>query len=86
MGTEMRVITRTYSENLKLLRSRHRYSQSKVANLLNISRQAYQLKESGKKDFTYSEIKRLGEIFNISPGEIFFNNELPNEQQIKHTS
>lgn len=77
----MRVVTGTYSENLKLLRSRHRYSQSKVADLLNISRQSYQLKESGKKDFTYSEIKRLGEIFNVSPGEIFFDDGLPNEQQ-----
>lgn len=57
---------------LKALRIKNQLKQQDVAKLLGISETTYNRKENGVNEFTISEAIQLGNIFNISPGEIFF--------------
>lgn len=45
-------------------------NQDVVANVLGISLNSYSRKESGKTDFTQTEIKKLIEYFNLESEEI----------------
>lgn len=45
-------------------------NQDVVANVLGISVTSYSRKESGKNDFTQTEIKKLIEYFNLESEEI----------------
>ena len=42
------------------------YTQSEIANILNIKQSSYSNKESGKRDFTIEEIKLLKELFEVT--------------------
>lgn len=57
---------------LKSLRAKDQLKQEDVANLLGISETTYNRKENGINDFTIKEAIKLGEIFSVYPGEIFF--------------
>lgn len=46
-------------------------TQSQIAELLGISKQAYYLKENGKTDFKLSEMRILANFFNKSLDELF---------------
>ena len=58
---------------LKGLRVEKGFTQEKLANELNISVRSYLLKENGIREFTESEISKLGEVLNVHPS-IFFAN------------
>lgn len=66
---------------LKILRAKNNLSQENVANVLNITKSTYNRKENGIADFTLSEIKTLSELFNTSPTDIFFTENVANKQQ-----
>ena len=42
------------------------YTQSEIANILNIKQSSYSNKELGKRDFTIEEIKLLKELFEVT--------------------
>ena len=54
------------SERLKLLRTERNMSQADVALLLNISRQAYNHYESGKREPDTDMLIKLANIFDVS--------------------
>ena len=59
------------NKNLITIRNENNMLQREVAELLGISGQGYHLKESGKYDFTQTEMIRLSEIFGKSLDELF---------------
>ena len=42
------------------------YTQSEIANILNIKQSSYSNKELGRRDFTIEEIKLLKELFGVT--------------------
>lgn len=42
------------------------YTQTEIANILNIKQNSYSNKESGKRAFTIEEIKLLKELFEVT--------------------
>ncbi len=50
---------------LRKYRSMNSLSQEKVSNHLNISRQAYQKWENNDIDFSISQLKKIGELYEI---------------------
>ena len=42
------------------------YTQSEIANILNIKHSSYSNKELGRRDFTIEEIKLLKELFKVT--------------------
>lgn len=46
-------------------------TQEKMAKLLGISKNNYNLKENGKLDFGLSEVKKILDILNVSYDDIF---------------
>ena len=42
------------------------YTQSEIANILNIKQSRYSNKELGRRDFTIEEIKLLKELFEVT--------------------
>lgn len=42
------------------------YTQSEIANILNIKQSSYGNKELGRRDFTIKEIKLLKELFEVT--------------------
>lgn len=42
------------------------YTQSEIANILNIKQSSYSNKELGRRDFTIEEIKLLKELFDVT--------------------
>lgn len=42
------------------------YTQSEIANILNIKQSTYSNKELGRRDFTIEEIKLLKELFEVT--------------------
>lgn len=42
------------------------YTQSEIANVLNINQSSYSNKELGRRDFTIEEIKLLKELFEVA--------------------
>jgi putative transcriptional regulator len=58
-------------EELKIARVRKKMNQTDTANYLGISSVSYCRKETGKNDFTLTEIKKLMELFNKKFEELF---------------
>lgn len=64
---------------IKLLREQHRYTQVKLAEELEISRQALIKYENGELELPLSVIRKLSKIFSVGY-ECLIDNELPSEQ------
>ncbi len=56
---------------LFIIRREHRMTQKSAAALLNIHPVSYQLKESGKADFTLTEAIKLSQHFKVSLDHLF---------------
>ncbi len=67
------------SEVLKSLREQHRYSQTVLANYLNITRQAYNHYETGKRTPSLDTIKKLADFYNISTDVLLLSDENIND-------
>lgn len=52
-------------------RKEHRLRQADVAKKLGMSTQSYYLKETGKRDFTMTEAKRMALIYGCTLDELF---------------
>lgn len=64
-----------YAKKLRYLRRKYEKKQQDVAEILNLSQQAYSKLETGKIKFTNATIDRISKFFNITPIEF----EKPNE-------
>lgn len=53
-------------------RNELKITQEKMANLLGISKNNYNLKENGKLDFNLMEVRKILEILNANYDDIFF--------------
>lgn len=54
------------TERLKELRSAQNLTQSAVADLLNITREAYSMYETGKRQLSYDSLCLLAEFYHVS--------------------
>lgn len=53
-------------ENLRTLREEKGYTQSDIAEILNIKRQQYQLYESGKREIPSRFVRQLAAVYKVS--------------------
>jgi len=58
---------------LRGLRAERGYTQRDIAEKLGIGVATYRKKELGENDFTVSEAREIGRIFDREPDSIFFN-------------
>ncbi|MEX2936715.1 helix-turn-helix transcriptional regulator [Staphylococcus saprophyticus] len=58
---------------LYIARKEHGHTQKAIAKKLSISPQRYQLKESGKANFTLPEAKILSELYEMPIDDLFSN-------------
>lgn len=56
---------------LYVIRRENRLKQKDVAKRIGIHPQSYHLKESGKREFTISEARKLAKIFNCTLDDLF---------------
>ena len=68
---------------IKKLRTENDYSQEFVAKEIGMSRASYILVEQGKKDLCLGDLKKLGELYRISIGDLIADNK---KKQQKNTS
>lgn len=54
-----------------ITRKEHRLTQKETAKRIGMCEKSYQLKESGKREFTISEAKKLAKIFDCTLDELF---------------
>ena len=66
-----------FSENLKIIRNEKQLTQEKLAELLNVSRQAISKWESGQGYPEIDKLVKLSEIFEVSLDELMI--EPPNQ-------
>ena len=58
---------------LYITRKEHGHTQKAIAKKLSISPQRYQIKESGKGEFSLTEAKILSELYEIPIDDLFSN-------------
>ncbi|PGZ24393.1 transcriptional regulator [Bacillus anthracis] len=58
-------------QNLFIARRENRMTQEAASKVINISKQTYYLKESGKRDFTLTEAKKLAKHFKTTVDDLF---------------
>ncbi|WP_103653310.1 helix-turn-helix transcriptional regulator [Bacillus thuringiensis] len=58
-------------QNFFIARRENRMTQETSGKLINITKQTYHLKESGKRDFTLTEAKLLAEHFKRTADDLF---------------
>lgn len=63
------------SNVLKSFRAMHGFTQEDMANTLGISKNSYNRKELGEREFTLLEAKKISDVFGKGIEEIFFNLE-----------
>lgn len=56
--------------NIRAERARKKLSQEQIAEMLNISRNAYHMKETGIRKFTLDEFRTLLKIFECEPQDL----------------
>ena len=59
------------NHQLYIKRRENKLRQEDVAKKIGISKQSYYLKETGKREFTISEARRLSLIFNCTLNDLF---------------
>ena len=60
--------------NLKRIKAYRVYNdlnQNQMAEALGIAKTSYYLKETGERDFTSEEVRKMAEIFGADPGDLF---------------
>ena len=64
-------------KNLKKLREKKGEKQSDLANIIGMSRQAYQRYEDGSREPDFETLKKLADHFNVSVDYLIGNTEIP---------
>ncbi|HDR3483912.1 TPA: helix-turn-helix domain-containing protein [Bacillus pacificus] len=58
-------------KNLFIARRENRMTQEAASKVINISKQTYYMKETGKSDFTLTEAKLLANYFKTTVDDLF---------------
>lgn len=58
-------------QNLYIARRENRMTQKAVSKVINISKHTYYMKETGKRDFTLTEAKKLAKHFKTTVDDLF---------------
>lgn len=61
---------------LKALRTEHKIKQSDMADMLGIGVTTYNRKENGLSEFTETECLKISKLFEVSPMDIFFDDDV----------
>jgi transcriptional regulator with XRE-family HTH domain len=64
------------AQKLKQLRSEHKLTQSEVATLLNISREAYSMYENEKRQLNYEALCSLADYYQVNLDYLFGRTEM----------
>lgn len=56
-----------FTQQLKEIRTQNKKTQEEIGNVLGITKQQYQLYESGKREIKVNQIITLCQYYNISP-------------------
>jgi len=56
-----------FTQRLKEIRTQNKKTQEEIGNVLGITKQQYQLYESGKREIKVNQIITLCQYYNISP-------------------
>ena len=73
-------ITQTCARRLKVLRESHDYTQEYVADILDISQNAYSLLEKGVTKITLDRLEKLAELYKKAPEELISNHSMSLDQ------
>ncbi|HFL3547250.1 TPA: helix-turn-helix transcriptional regulator [Clostridioides difficile] len=74
------------NDKLKRLRIENNYTQQQIAKLLGYkSRFSIYKKEKGQRSFSLQDIKKLLELYNISPNELLKEEGEENEKDISES-
>lgn len=82
-------IIQTCVRKLKILRESHDYTQEYVADVLNISQNAYSLLEKGSTKITLDRLELLANLYKIQPEELISTRSLSLDQEsggVKHSN
>ena len=63
------------ADNLKRLRTQNRFTQSEVADILNVKPQTYNSWENGKTDIKGDFIPKIAELFKVKIEELYKDND-----------
>lgn len=63
-------ITQICARKLKVLRESHNYTQEYVAEILDISQNAYSLLEKGTTKVTLDRLEKLAELYKVLPEDL----------------
>lgn len=70
---EYKVIHKTLISNIKSLRTRNKFSQKKIGEVLGVSKQAYYALEVGTNTISLKQICLLSNHYNISINSLLFD-------------
>lgn len=63
---------------LEELRIKNNYTYLDMANLLGLSKSYYWQLENGNRNLYYSVAKKIAQVFNLKPDDIFYEDEQKN--------
>ncbi|MET1176947.1 helix-turn-helix transcriptional regulator [Peribacillus simplex] len=65
------------TKRLQELRINHNLTQEQVANILGVTRTAYNMYEQGKRQMDYNALVKLAEHYNVSLDYLFQRTDVP---------
>lgn len=68
------------NNNMRKFRLKKEFTQGQVANKLDIAVSTYNMMENGKRKVSLAKAKKLEKILDASIDELFFKNNIHNEQ------
>lgn len=71
-----------FNERIKELRNKKNISQAVIAEYLGITKQAYSLYETGKREPDYETLLKIGEYFNVSVDYLLGNSDIPETEEL----
>ncbi len=71
-----------FTDNLKFLRKERNISQQEIADYLNITRQAYNNYENGKREPDYEILLKLGEYFEVTVDDLLNSNIMDTDENL----
>lgn len=71
-----------FNERIKELRNRKNISQAVIAEYLGITKQAYSLYETGKREPDYETLLKIGEYFSVSVDYLLGNSDIPKTEEL----
>lgn len=71
-----------FNERIKELRNKKNISQAVIAEYLGITKQAYSLYETGKREPDYETLLKIGEYFSVSVDYLLGSSDTPKAEEL----